>query len=340
MNLRRVIYPLAVAAAALVVWLLSPPEPEPAPPPETGPRPAPETRSPHRGQITALAIQGDTLLSGDSRGTLARWDLAAEGALLDHWAAHDGGVRQVAASEGGWMSVSADGTVAWWAPDTRIQTRQRLKGRSLNGGVQVDALAAVVVADDGAVARLEGSEMPWREKAVHNLGALAVTRSPDGALVATGGVDGTVAVWHPNGLRHSTWVAHQGWVTALYWAGDGIITASADHTAAAWTLPRSGTSPETQVRPRVKFAGHTDTVLALDVEGDLLVTGGLDGAVRLWSLDTGEARGRLDVGEPVYSLALHGGHLITGSGDATLRLWQIDGLKPVATLPPDPEGAP
>jgi WD40 repeat protein len=70
---------------------------------------------------------------------------------------------------------------------------------------------------------------------------------------------------------------HEGWVAAVAFSPDGkqLATASADRTARVWDVESS--------KPVEILKGHTDYVSAVTFAADgVVVTGGYDGAVRLW----------------------------------------------------------
>jgi WD40 repeat protein len=74
--------------------------------------------------------------------------------------------------------------------------------------------------------------------------------------------------------------------------------------------------------------GHIDGVksVSLSADGRRAVSGSLDGALRVWDLETGECLKVLEGhAGPVISVALHadGRRAVSGSGDGTLRIWHL-----------------
>jgi len=127
-----------------------------------------------------------------------------------------------------------------------------------------------------------------------------------------------------------------------------------DNTIRLWALPTdgpgaSGFNPATSARPNRVLTGHNDAVrsLAFSPDGQLLASGGNDGAVWLWDLsaglDTSIAgtvlhRGRQERAAPVSSVAFaphslgHSLVLASASTDQSIYLWEV--TPPQTTLAP------
>ncbi|WET80875.1 P-loop NTPase fold protein [Amycolatopsis sp. QT-25] len=74
-----------------------------------------------------------------------------------------------------------------------------------------------------------------------------------------------------------------------------------------------------------RFTGHEEPILAVAVRGNRLVTGGADGTVRVWDLETGALRftfGGHD--RPVLAVGISGQHVV-GCDGAAVRRWRIAG---------------
>ena len=190
-------------------------------------------------------------------------------------------------------------------------------------------------------------------------GALALSFSPDGSLLASGGADNTIRLWNPTtgeNVRTLTWRARlarsggslliNATVRAVAFSPDGRLLASggSDNTIRLW-------NPTTGENLRI-LIGHNGTygvqAVAFSPDGRLLASGGSDNTIRLWNPTTGEnirtittrtAPGRLSraartgagllLGADVWPrsavLALafspDGGLLASGGSDNTIRLW-------------------
>jgi WD40 repeat protein len=83
--------------------------------------------------------------------------------------------------------------------------------------------------------------------------------------------------------------------------------------------------------------GHTDKVLCVAIEGNLIASGGKDRCIRLWSKSSGSRTATLlGCQHAIHGLALRGGDLLSGEGSpgerhGTARLWSVSTGKVVST---------
>jgi WD40 repeat protein len=175
--------------------------------------------------------------------------------------------------------------------------------------------------DDGAVRIFDASSGQLRVELVarHDGWAQSVAFSPDGALVAAA-VDYQVRVWTAEGtlravLRGPTWV-----VSAVAFGGRRWVAgASWDQTIWLWDLASDGPDPRGHPLP-----GHGRVrAVAFDPEGTRLVSGGNDGAIRIWSVPDGRLLAtRLGHTDAVVGVAFSSdGKLLVSAGeDQTIRV--------------------
>jgi WD40 repeat protein len=173
---------------------------------------------------------------------------------------------------------------------------------------------------------------------------LAVT--PDGSLLASGGLDGAVRLWRlPSGEPAGVLTGHEGEVREhparddmprpvgpgvyqMVMTPDGGLLATADHRGHVrlWRLP-SGEPAGVLTGP-----GYGVDCLAVTPDGGLLVSGDM----RLWRLPAGEPAGWLTGhGGSVRCLAVtpDGALLASGSSfDGAVRLWRLPSGEPAGVL--------
>lgn len=188
--------------------------------------------------------------------------------------------------------------------------------------------------------------------------AVAWSSAPDGALLATGALDGTtrlwgaegqpratvgglgLVAWSPDGQTLATNIDERAklWdtagnlivgmpdrpetsaeVTSIAWSPDGALLAVGTGTFAVGIFRADGT-------PVRSLTGHSDFVAALawSPDGKTLATGSFDGTVRLWRTD-GTLVATLRHKGQVDRLAWSPDGAALASDDGQARLWRADG---------------
>ena len=148
--------------------------------------------------------------------------------------------------------------------------------------------------------------------------------SPDGMSVVTAGADGTARVWSMAGIG-SVLHGHRREVTSAAFSHDGrqVLTSSHDGTAQVWNVATgkvSRTVGERALRPaRVNAAARSD-------DGDVIVTGGLDNAVRVYHGT--RAAEPITLPGPVYDVSLdRSGRRLLSAGGSFEGFAQISDLR-------------
>ncbi len=287
--------------------------------------------------ITALAVlPGRRLAVGDATGRVfVRVLDAPDEAPVTWWAAHDAAIRRMwSLGDDGLATASADGSVGRWALDGTSRGRLRLPEAHLNDAVpHVGEGNVYVAADRGSIARLCDPEPCWQHLGVHGAAAYAVAFSPDGAQLATGGMDGHVALRDPlTGERSAQWRVSPGWVTALAWTPAGLFVGDNGGRVAFI----AGGDPE--AAPVVVSPGTAPVTLLLahGPLGGRVVAGAEDGTLTVLTARNGglEVAARAETGAPVRALAASETKLFIGGADGIVRRFT---LAPEGTLS---EGAP
>ncbi|RCJ26554.1 hypothetical protein A6S26_14210 [Nostoc sp. ATCC 43529] len=106
-----------------------------------------------------------------------------------------------------------------------------------------------------------------------------LTFSPDGKIIASGGDDGTIKLWHNNGTAIATLYSHKKKVTSISFSPNNQIIASASQDGNIKLWKRDGTLIKT-------LSGHQNWVInAIFISDNTLVSIGKDGIVKFWQQD-------------------------------------------------------
>ena len=309
-------------------------QPDPGPDPETLPGSG-------RAAVQALAVlpaagdkpdrvtsgdEADRLISGDETGHLTSWKMPQgkidnEEDIGDAVRAlatiHDQADRQyvVAAGAGARLTVwdidacSSGSPIEFPYPKSADPTLVR----ALAVG-KTDEDEELLAAGDShgrvTVWRTSSRQQLWTEPDRHQgqVRALAWIPTVEGARLVSGGSDGSIYLWPPDGQDPKRFEGHSGPVAAL---------------AALSTADRQVPTKDGKVH--------------------LFVSGGADGTIRTWNPDTPGDPHVLHHAHPGWVRALlrleRGGtlHVVSGGDDGTVRQWVVDGelqsTEHVATLP-------
>ena len=161
----------------------------------------------------------------------------------------------------------------------------------------------------------------------HTDTVLCLACHEDSQLLVTGSKDNTIRVWRleAGGLTSvAVGAGHTKSVGGVAWAGDGVVSVSADTTLKVWSL---NTETGTMVSTRTEIAHEKDiNCVAVSPDSGLIVTGGQDKLAKLWrSADLGLVSVLRGHSRGVWCAQFSPADRLvaTGAGDAVVRLWSI-----------------
>jgi polyadenylation factor subunit 2 len=280
--------------------------------------------------IVRWTPEGRRLLTGSSSGEFTLWNGLTFNfeTILQ---AHDNAIRAIEYTNSGAWILSADqgGVIKYFQSNMnnlQILTAHREAVRDLSFSPDDGKF---VSASDDSTMKIWAFEEAREEKSLkgHGWDVKCVDWHPYKGLIVSGSKDNLVKFWDPrSGGNLATYHGHKGTVQAVQWSKDGnlVATASRDQMIKLY-----------DIRAMAELAtlkGHPNDVCSIDWHPDhrdLLVSGGSEGSVYFWSLNSA------DPGTPVHSMptahdsnvwsmAWHPlGHVLaSGSNDHTTRFWQ------------------
>lgn len=300
----------------------------------------------HDERIIALALPGSSgqVLSGAEDGTMRLWNIAQPAALSTTLRRPP--VRGLIGTLG--LSVSEtevrlftnDGSMNVWDRRSGADgsgNRAVAMSSAVSAGAMHPTLGLAVFGErDGAVTRLvfEPGRVDSRTERRHTASITALALGHDGGRIASGDLDGRVAIWDRASMAVVGDLTPRGpSITALRFVAGGQRLLVGDLSGQLRVLD---TATGTVLQ---RIAAHDKGVRALALHpqpgGGLVASGGADGRIRLWELKADQTlapladRSAHEAGLTALAFRADGKRLASGSDDSTLRLWEVPGLMPI-----------
>jgi WD40 repeat protein len=285
--------------------------------------------APGRTTTIALSRDGTRLLTAGASKIATVWNLAAL-SRLDAIGHRDGVAGVAFTSDGkGLVSGSIDHTIRAWRVSDGAELRRFSTGAALCENPVTSGSTILVSCDDSTTRRWDAGEAERSIKTSVYKRYSAV--SPDGSTLATGHIEGTLALIDLAGWRIRTEKKlHDHQIYAVkYTASGNVVTAGLDNRVKLW-------SPA--LAPIRTFAARTSEGVmsaAVDPAEKLIVAGNQDGSIDVWELATGSPVRHIQHHTArVWQLAFapDGQTLYSASDDGTVVLWDIATWSRAATL--------
>ncbi len=275
----------------------------------------------------AFSPDGRTLASGSDDGKVWLWNYRT-GELLKVLSGHTSWISAIAFSTDNLLaSGSEDRTVRLWHNNL---CQRQLQGYS-NGIWSVAFNPTGNLLASGSQDRLVRI---WSAKTGELLGSLAghtswiwsVAFSPTQPTLASSSEDRTIRIWdiHTQQQRHVL-TGHEDAVLSLLYTPQGTLwSGSLDGSLKQWTA--EGICLQTLDRER---GGHRGGVwaIALNLDGNLLLSGSQDQTLKLWDAVSGRLIDTLSGHQSwIRAVAISPDcqTLLSGSADGMLKIWQAD----------------
>jgi WD40 repeat protein len=170
---------------------------------------------------------------------------------------------------------------------------------------------------------------PWPERLLAGHSLWCVAFSPDGILLAAGGGDGKIRLWHKKAGRLEPLMGHLGRVYSVAFSPNGkcMASGSGDGDIRIWNLQDYTSVTLDQNTP------HVDC-LSFSRDGELLASGG-DGTIRLWNVESASCILILQEEDRVVeslTFSPDGRTLASGTWGNVIRLWDLSTAQCVTTF--------
>lgn len=296
----------------------------------------------------AISYDGNLLVSGGRDNIVRLWNTSGE--LRGQMLAHTAWVTRVAITPDGntIASSSQDSTVRLWDTTTFAPhaTLTHHTGSVTGVTFSPDGRLLATTSLDGFIWIGEAATGNELARLANFNGAVwSVVFSADGRRLATGSGDGTIWLWGLYDNSVTRLDGHAGAVTALTFNADGtrLISSSWDRTARLWDVSQS---PPQSGSTLLTLTGHYGPLTGAAFSTRGLITGSLDGTLRLWDFAGGQPIATLQGSATMLgstALSADGSWAASAGIDGLIELWNINtripeqvAIVPIATSSPAP----
>jgi WD40 repeat protein/DNA-binding SARP family transcriptional activator len=320
-----------MADGTAIVWALSPDGGEPI-----------LTVGGHTAKVDTVSFNkdGTRLATASNDGTVKVWNVDTQ--TGGEWINLPGSVAVAYSPDGQLIATGSEGG--------NISTFDAASGQTLR---VIEGHAATITALDFdpsgsmlASGSVDGTARAWDVSTGHQFARIEVPDqvwdvafSPDGSTLATESWAGnSTHLWDPTTGELLRTFAEDlddaGWPRSVDFSRDGRLVAGEEAGSARVWRVQSG-------EILAEIPQEWINALAFSPGGGYLVTGALDGSIRLWDPSTGRQVDSLsaNLGEVTDLAYSPGGVTIaSSSADGTVRLWDADNLDPIMTIATDADG--
>ena len=291
----------------------------------------------HTGEVFSVAVhpKGQMVVSGSGDGTIRFWDVESGKQIR---AIENGDeVLSVDISMNGAMlaGVGRFGALGLWQlPTGRLLSDESWEVANWCPGVTFSPDGSILAFCEGSSVVLKNLRTKKSLQWIHDTSTIVVTAafSPDGNVLASGAMDGTVKLWNTRtGVPLANFVAHDAQMRDVEFSSNGLLatcSSECDGTIKLWDASTG------KHRTTIPEKGNVFSV-SFSPDGTLLATAGpgnQKNQIRIWDAATGQRLARLEDYSTIsvrgVAFSPDGKLLVSGSGDKTVRIWEIDTEKP------------